>query len=158
MVREATANIVGMTGQNVVIGWPQTSDSNPAGGSWNPATGQFTSPYNGVSADYDHRDATDLLRFGKIAAPVAARAVLAATGGDTETSIPAGIPVVGGPVISHVYQATALSTTLIITVTHDAGTDLIVPLLAATGQGFAVMDGGSTASPGAINRQLHAFG
>jgi hypothetical protein len=150
MVREATANIVAMSGQNVTVGWPQTSDSNPAGGSWNPVTGQFTSPYNGVSADYDHRDATDLLRFGKIAAPVAARAILAATGGDTEASIPAGIPVVGGPAISHVYQAIANTPTLIITVVHDAGTDLIVPLLAATGQGFAVMDGGSAASPGPI--------
>ena len=150
MVREVAAAVTGAAGQNAIIGLPQTCDSNPAGGSWNPATGQFTSPYDGISADYDHRDATDLLRFGRIAAPVAARAILAATGGDTESSIPPGIPAIGGPVISHVYQATAFSTTLTITVTHDAGTDLLVPLLAAAGQGFAVMDGGSVASPGPI--------
>ena len=147
MVREVTANLAGNVALNVFIGWPQTCDSNPNNGSWNPSNGKFSNPGN---ADFDHRDPVDLLRFGKIGAPVAARAILAATGGDTEMIIPAGIPVVGGPVISHVYQAVANSATLILTVTHDAGTDLIVPLMAATGQGFAVMDGGSVASPGPI--------
>ena len=147
MVREATAAIAANSAQNVFIGWPQTCDSNPNNGSWNPATGVFTNP---GSADFDHRDPIDLLRFGKIGAPVAARAILAATGGDTETTIPSGIPAVGGPVISHVYQAVAKTTTLILTITHDAGNDLIVPLLATTGQGFAVMDGGSVAAPGPI--------
>jgi hypothetical protein len=147
MVREATANIAGSAGQNVFIGWPQTSDSNPNNGSWDPTTGVFTNP---GSADFDHRDPIDLLRFGKIGAPVAARAIIAATGGDTEMAIPEGIPAIGGPFISHVYQEVANSTTLILTVTHDAGNDLIVPLQAAIGQGFAVMDGGSVASPGPI--------
>ncbi len=147
MVREATAAIAANSAQNVFIGWPQTCDSNPNNGSWNPATGVFTNP---GSADFDHRDPIDLLRFGKIGAPVAARAILAASGGDTETTIPSGIPAVGGPIISHVYQAVAKTTTLILTITHDAGNDLIVPLLATTGQGFAVMDGGSVAAPGPI--------
>lgn len=145
-VRETAYDLSVTSGQNVTIAWAQTCNSNPAGGSWDPATGIFTNVNQ--TADFDHRDATDLLNFGRIAAPVAARSILASTGGDTMASIPSGIPVVGGPAISHVYQATAHSTTLIVTVTHDAGTDLVLPGQASTGVGWTVIDGGSVASPG----------
>jgi hypothetical protein len=89
-----------------------------------------------------------MLRFGMAASPVAARAVLAATGGDTITSFPTGIPAVGGPQIVHAYLENP--TTVLLTIQHDAGNDLVIPLLAQTGQGFAVMDGGSVASPGTV--------
>ena len=43
-------------------------------------------------------------RFGQRAAIGAATAILASSGGDTISAIPAGRAAIGGPVISHVYQ------------------------------------------------------
>jgi hypothetical protein len=39
---------------------------------------------------------------------------------------------------------------LVLTIAHDAGTDLLVSNLAVNGQGFMVMDGGSVSSPGTL--------
>jgi hypothetical protein len=52
-----------------------------------------------------------------------------------------------GPEIT---DAVLSGTDLTVTVTHDGGNDLVVPLLAAQGVGFSLMDGGTTASPGNI--------
>jgi hypothetical protein len=144
MQREVVADMVADPAQNVSVVLPQTSDSLPRGPtSYDPATGLW------VGGDSLHRDSVDNVRFGRLAAPLVARAVLAVGGADSLSTIPAGIPAIGGPVVTHVYRQS--STSLIVTVRHDAGTDLIVPnTQAAVGVGWAVMDGGSVASPGTI--------
>ena len=144
MQREAVAALAADPSQNSTIALPQTADSLPRDTTgYDPATGLWT------GGDWFHRDAADNRRFGRLAAPVAARAILASGGGDTIAAIPAGIPAAGGPVATHVYLESAGS--LIVTVRHDGGTDLIVPpTQAAAGAGWAAMDGGSVASPGPI--------
>ncbi len=148
MQREVVADMADDPTQNVTVVLPQTADSLPrsVGGTalaYDPATGLWS------GGDAMHRDMPDNRRFGMLAAPLVARAILAAAGGDTIAAIPAGIPVQGGPVVTHVYRQSG--TTLIVTVRHDGGTDLVVPATqAAVGIGWAVMQGGSVASPGTI--------
>ena len=143
MQREVVADMAADPAQNVTVALPQTSDSLPRAATYDASTGLWT------GGDPLHRDAADNQRFGMLAAPLVARAVLAAAGGDTLASIPAGVPAAGGPVVTHVYRES--NTSLIVTVQHDGGTDLIVPATqAAVGAGWAVMDGGSVASPGTI--------
>jgi hypothetical protein len=149
MQREVVADMVADPTQNVTVVLPQTSDSLPR--SVNAPAPLVIEP-NGLWTGGDplHRDITDNRRFGQLAAPLVARVVLANSGGDTLTAIPAGIPTMGGPVVTTVYRQS--NTTLVVTVQHDCGTDLIVPAnsQAPLGSGWAVMDGGTVASPGTI--------
>jgi len=142
MHREVVAEMAADLSQNVMVVLPQTGDALPRGaiqvedGSW-------------TGGDPLHRDVLDNQRFGRLAAPLVARGILGASGGDTLPSIPPGIPAVGGPMVTHVYRQTP--NMLIVTVTHDGGNDLIVPSpQAEAGLGWAVMDGGIAAMPGAI--------
>lgn len=143
MVRESVLDLALDPAQNIVAFAAQTADSNPLNATWNPNTGVFS------GGDPQHRDQPDLLRYGRLGSHMAARAALALGLSD---SIPAGdvpaagLPVAGGPKIVHAYQSAPAQ--VILTIEHDAGSDLVVPLQAANGAGFAVMDGGSVANPG----------
>jgi hypothetical protein len=127
---------------------PQTSDSLPRSIGGPALVIEADGLWSG--GDPLHRDILDNQRFGQLAAPLVARVVLANSGGDTLTAIPTGIPTMGGPVVTNVYRQS--NTTLVVTVQHDCGTDLIVPAntQAPLGSGWAVMDGGTVASPGTI--------
>jgi len=142
MHRQVVQDIASNSVQNVIIGNPQTSDSNPRGSSWDPATGLAT------GGDSSHRDSADNVRFAMLASPVIARTLVAGGFADSITALPPVLPKVGGPSIVHVYKET--STTLIITILHDSGNDVKIPLQAVTGIGFAVMDGGTPGNDGTI--------
>ena len=142
MHRSAVRTMANTQSQRVVIGNAQTSDSNARGSSWDPATGLST---GGNSA---HRDSADNLRFAILASPVVAGSVVAAGNANSISAIPDALPKVGGPVIMSAYALSA--STIIVTIQHNSGTDLRVPLQATLGTGFSVMDGGSITAPGAI--------
>jgi hypothetical protein len=142
MHRSAVRTMANTQSQRVVIGNAQTSDSNARGSSWDPATGLST------GGDSAHRDSADNLRFAILASPVVAGSVVAAGNADSISAIPDALPKVGGPVIMSAYALSA--STIIVTIQHDSGTDLRVPLQATLGTGFSVMDGGSITAPGAI--------
>jgi hypothetical protein len=142
MHRQVVQSIASNPAQNVIIGNPQTSDSNPRASSWDPTTGSAT------GGDSAHRDSADNLRFAMLAAPVVARGLASKGYADSITGLPTVLPKFGGPSIVHIYRQS--STELIITVVHDSGNDLRVPLRAVTGLGFAVMDGGSPGNDGTV--------
>jgi hypothetical protein len=144
MHREVVAELAADATQGVIIGNPMTADSNARTAGWVAATGVQT------GGDNQHRDQADNQRFAQLAAPIVARALQSLGRGDAFASLPGGIAVVGGPRITHAYRQD--SSTVILTVAHDIGTDLVVPLLAASGQGFVVMDGGTVSSPGTLRQ------
>ncbi|WP_297369526.1 hypothetical protein [Acidocella sp.] len=145
MVRETLADLSASPANNIVLFAAQTADSNPLGAAYNALTGSF------AAGQTSYRDGADLARYGRLGVHAAGRLALAAGLGDTISlaSLPvSGLPEAGGPRLTHAYRAS--NTELILTIAHDAGDDLLVPLGAARGMGFAVMDGGSVAAPGTI--------
>ncbi len=130
MLREVAPAMAADATQHAVIGWPMTADVDPREG------------------DNDHIAVADNRILGRRAAPVVARAILAATGGDTIAQLPTSVPMVGGPYIVHAWRQDATHVRL--TIQHDAGDDVLLPGTASAGTGFVVMDGGSVASPGPL--------
>jgi len=120
----------------------QTYDTISRNESWAASTGIAS----GGNTDGGHRSATDNVMLFKRAALSTARAILAANG-LSAALIPASLGAGLGP---RIIDAALSGVTLTLTIAHDGGTDLIVPLLASQGVGFSVMDGGSTATPGNI--------
>lgn len=140
--RNAVHLLSNASGLNVVVGNPQTSDSNQRGASWDELSGIST------GGDAAHRDGDDNRRFARLAAPIVARAILASGGGDSINEIPAALPALGGPRIIHAYRQSA--TSIVVTVLHDCGSDLVVPRQALNGKGFTVTDGGVSVGQGAV--------
>src|ERR1700722_27367 len=131
MVRESIADLSAATANNIIVFAAQTADSNPLNSAYDPTTGLFS------GGDPEHRDEPDLLRYGRIGVHAAGRAAISMGLADTipAVQLPAtGLPAKGGPQIVHVYRAS--NTSLVLTVSHDAGNDLVVPLQAANGAGF----------------------
>jgi hypothetical protein len=139
-LREAWAELDADPAQNFRWVVRQTYDTISRNELWNAATGVA----RGGNTDGGHRSATDNVILFKRAALPAARAILEANG-LSAALIPAALGVGTGPAIT---DAALSGTDLMVTVTHDGGNDLVVPLLAAQGVGFSLMDGGTTASPG----------
>ncbi len=142
MHKRAVASLAADAARNVVIGNPQTADSNPRGAVWDEVTGTTT------GGDPAHRDGDDNRRFARLAAPVVARALMSAGYGDSLSSLPDGIPHFGGPRIVYAYRQS--DTQIVVTVQHDAGDDLIVPRQAAAGKGFAITDGDVVSGTGRV--------
>jgi hypothetical protein len=107
----------------VVMGNPLTADSIDLNASYDKTTGIQS------GGDNQHRDFPDLVTFAQRAVPVVACALGAAGRADSLPAIPPGLPVSGGPKIVHAYRES--STSIVLTVQHDAGDDLRVPLRAA---------------------------
>jgi hypothetical protein len=156
MVREAWVEIAADPANNLIWAVPQTYDSMTRGDNWNAATGVETAG----TPNPGHRDAVDNVAFYRRGALAMARAILASNG-LAASLLPSSLGLGTGP---QIVAATLSGATVLLTIQHDGGTDLVVPALAppngtdaplpAQGVGFCVMDGGSITAPGAIIRAV----
>jgi len=141
MHRRATCGLANDPVFNAFVAFPQTAASNARGSVWDEVTGVAT------GGDFSHRDSIDLQQFAIIAAAGIAR-VISQSSASHFLQLPDALPVRGGPRI--VGAVWVDLNTIHITVEHDSGTDIRLPRQAALGKGFAIMEGGSPASPGPL--------
>ena len=130
MVRECEQDLTTLSGFNSAIVLPDTE-----------GVAQST------DAGADHLLYASDTSLARLAAPRVAASRVATAGADVISSV-AEPAAATGPFISHVKQINAA--TYLLTITHDGGTDLVVPSGAAGGIGFAIMDGGTLTAPGTI--------
>lgn len=148
--RECMADLVADATQNCHIMLAQSDDALGQGDSWDAGTGLESGAGNGA-----HREAQDVSLYLRRWAPPIARAVVDANAAngtpDVLTAIDASIPITCGPRIAAAqYEGTAhaSSGSVLVTVEHDGGSDLLLPLRAALGVGWTLMDGVSSSAAG----------
>lgn len=152
MHREVMADLIADSTQSVFLMLAQSGDAIGQGDTWSASTGAESGAGNAA-----HRDQAGsqlyAIRWGIPLARAVLSADAAASSSDVVTALPAGLPAIGGPKIASAhYEGTAYAATgsVLVTVTHDGGTALATPLRAASGVGWTVMDGGTTAAPGSL--------
>lgn len=156
--RECMADLVADPAQNVRFMLAQSDDALSQGDSWNATTGAESGPGNSA-----HRDPANAQTYFRRMAPPIARAVVSANSAagtpDVITAIDPSVPVTSGPKITAAqYEGTAFAPTgtVLVTVAHDAGNDLLLPLRAILGVGWRLMDGvsatvaGNPGAPGTL--------
>jgi len=134
-IREAVADLAADASTGTAVVLPNTSAA------WGRGAAA-----DGTGGDNNHLDGADNLRHARLAGPMIARALVAAGAADA-TTLPAGLPAVGGPRIVSAQRQGAAS--ILVTVQHDAGADLRLPGGAAQGWGWQLLDGWvSVGAPG----------
>jgi len=133
--RQAMADLCADATVNVHMGMSLSGDATGEGTTWDATTGIESGTGNG-----GHRDMEGHLMYARRLAIPAARAALAANAAsntpDKLTAIDPSIPVKGGPKVTAALKESA--TSVLVTVTHDGGNDLVVPLRAAVGAGWTL--------------------
>lgn len=156
--REVMQDLVDDATLNCHFMLENSADALGQGAVWDSSTGQETTAGNSA-----HRDSPAMQSYAhRMAVPIS-RALMAANSSagtsDTIAVMHAATPVAPGPrIVSASYEGTAYATTgtVLVTVAHDGGNDLVVPLRGALGVGWKLMDGvsasvsGTPGAPGAL--------
>jgi hypothetical protein len=133
--REVMQDLVNDSSQNASFMLAMSGDQIGQSDNWDASTGLESGGGNTA-----HRDPTGaqafLRRWAKPIARAAVAANAAASTPDVVTAIDASVPVTGGPKIATAVRENA--TSVLVTVAHDGGNDLAVPLRAAQGVGWTL--------------------
>jgi hypothetical protein len=139
MEREVWTEIAADPAQNSVFILSQTYDTIGRDYTINSTTGYVTAGSNG-----GHRSAIDNFALFARMSLGAARSILTSLGYGT-ASLPTALGQGLGPSVTSAVLNGSIVTC---TVQHDGGTDIVIPLLAAQGVGWVLMDGGTISEPG----------
>lgn len=133
--REVMADLCADASVNVHMMLAQAGDATGDNDTWDGSTG-----LEGGSGNGGHRDYAGQLMYARRCAIPVARAALAANAAastpDVLSTIDASIPQIGGPTVLFAHDEGGGS--VLVTVKHDGGNDLVVPLRAALGVGWTL--------------------